>query len=81
KAKVLVRLNISKNKRTLHCNVSLSNILNPVAGVIEGFHSVLLRIIPFPAQMLLVSILVSVIQFIIGVFYFKQPERSFADII
>lgn len=55
--------------------------LNPMVGVIEGFRSVLLGTIPFPTQILLVSTLVSVIIFIVGMFYFKQMERSFADII
>ena len=55
--------------------------LNPMVGIIEGFRSVLLGTIPFPAQMLLVSTLVSVSLFIIGIFYFKQTERYFADII
>ena len=55
--------------------------LNPMVGIIEGFRSVLLGTIAFPAQMLLVSTLVSAILFIIGMFYFKQTERYFADII
>jgi lipopolysaccharide transport system permease protein len=55
--------------------------LNPMVGVIEGFRSVLLGTVAFPAQMLLVSTLVSVGLFIIGLFYFKQTERYFADII
>ncbi|NQT26020.1 ABC transporter permease, partial [candidate division KSB1 bacterium] len=55
--------------------------LNPMAGVIEGFRSVLLDTVPFPTQMLLVSTLVSITLFITGVFYFKQMERYFADII
>ncbi len=56
-------------------------VLNPMAGVIEGFRSVLLGTIPFPVRMLLVSTLVSVSLFIIGMFYFEQTERYFADII
>lgn len=55
--------------------------LNPMAGVIEGFRSALLGTVAFPTQMLVVSTLVSMALFIIGAFYFKQMERSFADII
>lgn len=55
--------------------------LNPMVGVIEGFRSVLLGTIAFPTQMLLISTLVSTIIFIVGMFYFKQVERSFADVI
>lgn len=55
--------------------------LNPMAGIIEGFRSVLLGTIAFPTQMLLVSTLVSGSLFIIGILYFKQTERYFADII
>jgi lipopolysaccharide transport system permease protein len=55
--------------------------LNPMVGVIEGFRSILLGTIPFPAQTVLLSLLVSVGFFIIGTFYFKQTERYFADII
>jgi len=55
--------------------------LNPMAGVIEGFRSALLGTIVFPTQMLLVSTLVSGSLFIIGILYFKQTERYFADVI
>lgn len=55
--------------------------LNPLAGVIEGFRSVLLKTMAFPTQMVLVSALMSLILFVIGISYFKQIERYFADII
>ena len=55
--------------------------LNPMVGIIEGFRSALLGTVAFPTQMLMVSALVSAILFIIGLFYFKQTERYFADII
>ncbi len=54
---------------------------NPMVGVIEGFRSILLGTVSFPTKMLLVSTSVSMILFIIGLFYFKQMERYFADII
>jgi lipopolysaccharide transport system permease protein len=55
--------------------------LNPMVGIIEGFRSALLGTVSFPVEILLVSALVSVGLFIIGIFYFKQTERYFADII
>jgi len=55
--------------------------LNPMVGVVEGFRSVLLGTVAFPTQIVLVSTLVSMILFVIGLFYFKQMERHFADII
>lgn len=55
--------------------------LNPMVGIVEGFRSVLLGTVAFPVEMLLVSTLVSVSLFIIGILYFKQTERYFADII
>jgi lipopolysaccharide transport system permease protein len=55
--------------------------LNPLVGVIEGFRSILLKTGVFPTQMVLSSTFMSLILFIIGVSYFKQIERYFADII
>lgn len=55
--------------------------LNPMTGVIEGFRSVLLNTIEFPTDMIVISFLVSLVLFILGLFYFKQVERYFADVI
>jgi len=55
--------------------------LNPMAGVIEGFRSILFGTTSFPVQMVVVSAFVSVILFLSGIVYFKQMERYFADII
>lgn len=55
--------------------------LNPVTGVVEGFRSVLLGTVAFPTSMVLISAVVSTILFISGLFYFKQMERYFADIL
>jgi lipopolysaccharide transport system permease protein len=56
-------------------------MLNPLSGIIEGFRWALLGNIPFPAQMLACSTLVSSMLFVVGLLYFKQMERYFADII
>lgn len=55
--------------------------LNPMVGVIEGFRSALLGTVAFPTQIILVSAIVSIILFALGLLYFKQMERHFADII
>lgn len=55
--------------------------LNPMVGIIEGFRSALLGTVAFPTQMILVSAIVSITLFTFGLFYFKQMERHFADII
>jgi len=55
--------------------------LNPMAGIIEGFRSALLGTITFPTQMVIASTTVSVVLFTFGMFYFRQVERYFADII
>lgn len=55
--------------------------LNPMTGVVEGFRSVLLGTTPFPVSIVLISSIVSLILFASGLFYFKQMERYFADII
>jgi lipopolysaccharide transport system permease protein len=55
--------------------------LNPLAGILETFRWALLGNRPFPADMLLFSTIISLILFIIGIFYFKKMERFFADII
>jgi lipopolysaccharide transport system permease protein len=55
--------------------------LNPMTGVIEGFRSALLGTVAFPTAMLLISTVISLALFVIGLTYFKQVERYFADVI
>lgn len=55
--------------------------LNPMVGIIEGFRSILLGKIEFPTSMIIISTIVSIILFILGLMYFKQTERFFADIV
>ncbi len=54
--------------------------LNPMAGLIEGFRSAFLGQV-FDKTGFLISFAVSILIFIAGVSYFKQVERSFADLI
>jgi lipopolysaccharide transport system permease protein len=56
-------------------------MLNPLAGIIECFRWALLGSVPFPAQMLICSVIISLVLFFVGISYFKQMERFFADII
>jgi lipopolysaccharide transport system permease protein len=56
--------------------------LNPMVGVIEGFRwSIIVKSdhIYFPA--LIMSIVISILLFILGIWYFRKVERNFADII
>ncbi len=55
--------------------------LNPMTGVIEGFRAVLLGRTEFPGEMVLLSAVISLGLFILGLTYFKQVERYFADVI
>jgi lipopolysaccharide transport system permease protein len=55
--------------------------LNPMAGVIEGFRWALLRKSPAPGPMLAVSILVTVVILVGGLYYFRRMEKTFADVV
>ena len=55
--------------------------LNPMAGTIEGFRSILLGTIDFPWILLGTSTVVSILIFLSGLAYFKRTEQSFADIV
>ena len=55
--------------------------LNPMVGVIEGFRWSLLPGYMLDPGALLSSVLVSTIVLAAGVIYFRQTERSFADVI
>lgn len=55
--------------------------LNPMVGVVEGFRWVLLGTNTAPGPMVIVSSLVALFLLVSGAFYFRQMERSFADII
>lgn len=54
--------------------------LNPMTGIIEGLRACLIGG-SFPLDLILMSVAVSAIIFIMGLFYFKNVERFFADII
>jgi len=52
----------------------------PMAGVIEGFRSILLQTNPIPWDLISVGTVVAVVLFISGAFYFRRMEQYFADV-
>jgi len=55
--------------------------LNPMTGVVEGFRWALLGKAGGSASLLIVSILIVVVLLVSGLAYFRQMEKTFADII
>jgi len=55
--------------------------LNPMAGVVNGFRWSLLGVGNGPDTSFWVSVGISVLVFISGLFYFKSMEKTFADTI
>jgi lipopolysaccharide transport system permease protein len=56
--------------------------LNPMTGVVEGFRWALLGTTPnAPINLLLISIGVSLVMLVTGLFYFRRMERLFADMV
>jgi lipopolysaccharide transport system permease protein len=54
--------------------------LNPMAGVVEGFRWALLGQSSGPAALVWVSVVVVLLLFVGGLFYFRRMESTFADI-
>ncbi len=54
--------------------------LNPMTGVIETARSSFLGVTPINFQLLFISIGISIVLFLFGVFKFKKTERFFADL-
>ena len=54
--------------------------INPMAGVIDGFRWSLLGTEP-PGALLAVSIVIVIVIWISGAFYFRHSEKTFADVI
>jgi lipopolysaccharide transport system permease protein len=55
--------------------------LNPMAGVVEGFRWALIDAAPAPGAMTLLSVAITVLLLVTGLFYFRSAERTFADVI
>jgi lipopolysaccharide transport system permease protein len=56
-------------------------VLNPMAGVVEGFRWALLGTGPRPGAMLGVSVGLVLLLLIAGLHYFRRMEKTFADIV
>ncbi len=54
--------------------------VNPMAGVVDGFRWALLGKTP-PGSMLIVSVTVTALLLVGGLFYFRRMEKNFADVI
>jgi len=54
--------------------------LFPMAGVIEGFRSILLQSNPMPIDLIAIGTIVAICIFISGAFYFRRMEKYFADV-
>lgn len=54
--------------------------LNPMVGVIEGMRAAFLDTKPMPWDLIGIGAGVSVLLFVLGAFYFKRMEKTFADI-
>jgi lipopolysaccharide transport system permease protein len=54
--------------------------LNPMAGIIQSFRSVLLRTGSVPWDALLVSTIVALLLFVSGSLYYRRTEHLFADV-
>ena len=52
----------------------------PMAGVIEGFRSILLQTNPMPWNLIGMGSIVSALLFISGAFYFRRMEQYFSDV-
>ena len=55
--------------------------LNPMAGVVNGFRWALLGTNTGPNLNMAVSVLISLVVLVSGLFYFRSMERTFADTI
>ncbi|MEE4272580.1 MAG: ABC transporter permease [Thermoanaerobaculales bacterium] len=55
--------------------------LNPMVGVIESFRWTVLGAGEFPGSLVAVGGVVSLLGFFLGLVYFRQMERSFADVV
>ncbi len=55
--------------------------LNPMVAVIDGFRWAICGITPLDPRSFGISSMVSVVLLIIGVWYFRKTERTFADVI
>lgn len=66
---------------TLSKNLQIILSLNPMTGVVNGFRWALLGTGNGPDLTLWISVIISILIFISGLFYFRSMEKTFADTI
>lgn len=54
--------------------------LNPMTGIIEAFRSFIFQL-PFPTTSFIISCLITLLLFIVAMFYFIKAEGAFSDVI
>ena len=59
---------------------ALYGLLNPMAGIIEGFRWAIVGTKP-PSYLIIASIAIIVVILISGAFYFRRREKAFADVV
>ena len=55
--------------------------LNPMVGVVEGFRWALVGKTAAPGPWLAVSLVVTLVLLIGGLYYFRRMEKTFADVV
>ncbi|MDP3970740.1 MAG: ABC transporter permease [bacterium] len=55
--------------------------LNPMSGVIENARAIIIGNTPINLESLAMSIGISILLFIVGLFYFRKTEQKFADVV
>jgi lipopolysaccharide transport system permease protein len=55
--------------------------INPMVGVVEGFRWALLGAKTAPGPMIVVSSLVAAVMLVVGAFWFRRMEKTFADVL
>lgn len=55
--------------------------INPMVGVVEGFRWALLGTETIHVPTIILSAMISVVLLIVGLFYFRRMEKSFADVV
>ncbi len=69
------------SSKIISANWQLVYSLNPMAGVVNGFRWALLNAGNGPDAALWVSAGISLLLLVSGLFYFRNMERTFADMI
>jgi homopolymeric O-antigen transport system permease protein len=62
-------------------NLRVLMVLNPLAGIVEGFRACMVGGRPLNPTLTAASLTMSVLVFLLGFMYFRNTERAFADII